>query len=303
MAFDDDPEDQYHGAVKLYGRVTNIMINFYNYLLHHNVCTEYNDNILAARSICQLGAKELPLVLKADFLLPGPFNVACSTLFGGKHQKLYAENMNWDPSLVVVRSEESRIRAMAGFLMHGVVEPLDIAEEVGTDWPKHVRCSMPIQSFFEVVKIEPLSPDSEDYTDVVEHVGDEKVRLEPCGGLYPRRLPAPEFQDYDLPPKSRDSAIKTAEQEYEEDRFILEASILDCMYPRMKFEAVIRLTPWNWAYIDSVSKVYCSFHEYLANELIKGPSQWKDLKWFKKRNVEMTEEEIKDMERIMRLAD
>ncbi|KAK6539748.1 hypothetical protein TWF694_009944 [Orbilia ellipsospora] len=57
--------------------------NFLNWLLYNSVCPEYTENIHLALATCQMAARELPICSVLSNSLPGDFNKACSTLFGG----------------------------------------------------------------------------------------------------------------------------------------------------------------------------------------------------------------------------
>jgi Argonaute siRNA chaperone (ARC) complex subunit Arb1 len=74
--------------------------NFLNYVEFHNVFPEYADNITAAKALIQTAKKEL-ILNRSSFrrvsdnrrcgnLMPGMFNKACSTYFGGYYQGLYS---------------------------------------------------------------------------------------------------------------------------------------------------------------------------------------------------------------------
>ncbi|KZZ89503.1 Argonaute complex, subunit Arb1 [Ascosphaera apis ARSEF 7405] len=76
-------------------KATNVLRNFLNYLLYHNVCPEYTENILAARDVVDTAEKELWLLHEADLWSPGDFNMACSTLFGGQYLNGYTGDADW----------------------------------------------------------------------------------------------------------------------------------------------------------------------------------------------------------------
>lgn len=59
------------------------MTNFYNYLMHHNVCPEYLAQIKAARDVVKLGRNQLIAIHNLGSLIPGEFNIACSVLLEG----------------------------------------------------------------------------------------------------------------------------------------------------------------------------------------------------------------------------
>ena len=63
-------------------RSATVVTNFYNYLLHHNVCREYEGQLHAAKAVCATAAIEIPALYELVATLPGPFNRACSTKGG-----------------------------------------------------------------------------------------------------------------------------------------------------------------------------------------------------------------------------
>ncbi len=78
-----------------------MLTNFLNYIEWHNVFPEYAENIIKAKSTVQKGKHELIINRfpytkrmvdrrKCSNLLPGHFNTACSTYFGGYYQGLYS---------------------------------------------------------------------------------------------------------------------------------------------------------------------------------------------------------------------
>lgn len=67
--------------------------------MYHSVAPEHTTSILAARDICDLAEKELILCRQVSSRLPGKFNMACSTLFGGYYKGMQDETMTWDAGL------------------------------------------------------------------------------------------------------------------------------------------------------------------------------------------------------------
>jgi hypothetical protein len=59
-------------------------------VLYHNVAPEYYENIKDAMEICERGEKELMLCAHVSNCLPGNFNKACSTIFGGVFEGIYS---------------------------------------------------------------------------------------------------------------------------------------------------------------------------------------------------------------------
>jgi len=65
-------------------------------IIYHNVAPEHADGINEAIQICDMAEKELALCRHTSHRLPGNFNMACSTLFGGHYAGMKDETMTWD---------------------------------------------------------------------------------------------------------------------------------------------------------------------------------------------------------------
>ncbi|KAH6894561.1 Argonaute complex, subunit Arb1 [Thelonectria olida] len=59
----------------------DVVENFLRYVLHHDVCNEYKDNIKAAIVVCDVARKEWPMLRRIYASLPGQFNLAAGELF------------------------------------------------------------------------------------------------------------------------------------------------------------------------------------------------------------------------------
>ncbi|KAK5628434.1 hypothetical protein RRF57_004149 [Xylaria bambusicola] len=59
----------------------DVVKNFLNYVLMHDVCPEYTANIVAARHVCDIAPIELRYIHELTFELPGLFNCAARSLF------------------------------------------------------------------------------------------------------------------------------------------------------------------------------------------------------------------------------
>lgn len=76
--------------------VTTTLSRFMDYLLQRDVCPEYVEQVLAARSVCRGATDELWCCAQVLRHLPSDFNIACSTLFGGQYSKYYDGVSSWD---------------------------------------------------------------------------------------------------------------------------------------------------------------------------------------------------------------
>ncbi|KAK6335450.1 hypothetical protein TWF696_002226 [Orbilia brochopaga] len=121
----------------------NLIRNFLNFILYHNVCPEFTDNIKLAIKTCELAGDELPICAVLSDKLPGSFNKACSTLFGGYWSLIIPqpwapgeekENSNLEPGLT--REEAQKIyESLVHELPHvDATVPLDKVTEIAKEW-------------------------------------------------------------------------------------------------------------------------------------------------------------------------
>ncbi|RYP39145.1 hypothetical protein DL767_002325 [Monosporascus sp. MG133] len=64
-------------------KASKLIKNFLNYVLQHDACPEYADNIMAARNICDIAPLEMRATHELVHELPGIFNRAAASLFCG----------------------------------------------------------------------------------------------------------------------------------------------------------------------------------------------------------------------------
>jgi hypothetical protein len=62
-------------------QAANLVANFLNYIMIHDVCPEYNSQILTARAICEAAPAELQHARALFYELQDPFNTAARFLF------------------------------------------------------------------------------------------------------------------------------------------------------------------------------------------------------------------------------
>jgi hypothetical protein len=65
------------------GKAIAVVENFLRYVLQHDVCPEYVDDVKAALEVCDAAREELPLMRELPTVLPGTFNLAAADLFCG----------------------------------------------------------------------------------------------------------------------------------------------------------------------------------------------------------------------------
>ena len=274
---------------------TRVMMNFYNYLLHHNVCPEYKDQILAARDICVLAQAELPIVQALDAALPGPFSNACSFLFDGQYAQLYSDTDSWASRVLGDRDmklEAARIvfttavGALGSDAMFDAIDPQHSAVNSSGDcnsWFPDIRCTAVMETGLEIITIHPPTQTALGfYKDAQRKLAGSKLSLEPLGRLICKPWAHVDFVGSDLPEGVNINAPDLVET-YE---FWLEGNLLARCVEGLKLDCTLRRLEWvdgsgrdgMW-YLDSIDRVFCSFYMVLLNELMD--RSWKGVVWVK----------------------
>lgn len=244
---------------------TNILRNFYNYLLHHDVCNEYVDQLHAAGKVCDLAEEELPKLAIVDRSLPGGFNVACSILFGGNYADTQSgigdwategEELNWS-------KEEAKKVFCAGIAAWASDDQLLVVEDV-LSHGKQVKVVSEVEIGLEVVSTELMTDDAK------EVYGDPRLAntfVRPMGRMHCKLWDVPNAPPVDIPAQSVGIAKC---QTYE---FLVDEETLNHCFPGLKMEACVMELAIGVKWIDYVQTTYPSFHTWLTNETIR---DWKE---------------------------
>ena len=257
------------------------MRNFHNYLLHHDVCPEYRTDIEAARRICDIGERELPVIQRLGQILPGQFNVALSALSSGYHQFELQDCQTWDENAEEVDIEETK-NNFKRIVEKGVVayEDQNLSQRIknrldSTDNNfSYFQCTEEIQIALKVTEIilsEPSKKNSE---------ADTKSPPVPksLGKLKCQVYKLPTFETYDLPSLASGSASTKTKQEQAqwEYEFLIDNAILEQCFIGLKMEVTVRKLDEGLEYLDNVRALYCSFYTLLPNDLMM---HWKEPEW------------------------
>lgn len=229
---------------------SKVILSFLAYLLQHEVCKEYTADIMAAKKVCVVAEKELLAIQQLQQLLPGKFNMALSTLFGGQYEAFCAPDEPWDDGNMAdtgnIALDKKTAREIfekgAKFLSARGVTFNQISTLVSVE-----------QRNFEVVK----SSTSEDI-------------LVPVKCKY---WEGPILDEPDMPEE-----IPAGEQ-----TFWLEPAIAKLLLPGMKLEVALCELDNGYRFFD-VAGVFCSFYTYLENEKMldwkePGKKHYPEQKW------------------------
>jgi Argonaute siRNA chaperone (ARC) complex subunit Arb1 len=262
-------------TVKEVKECSAVIRNFLNYVLSHSVCPEYTQEIMAARKICDLAEVELPLIRELGNLLPGDFNTAASTLYGGYYNRFGVQNSLWvDDDLATDPQRRRRLYGM----------PIAEAERIfktaiaflGT-W-EHYQCVMKpyegeVKSMLksiEVVEIVLATPEMRKKYAGVKDLSGDAGNFQPLGVLKVKHWDNPDGPEEDTSDDGQ-SATETPPDSVI-DEFWLESHILEKCFVGMKFEATVHELSIGIKYFDVVNNIYCSFFTYLPSSRLDG---WK----------------------------
>ena len=271
---------------------TLVIRNFLNYLLHHDVCPEYMDQIHAARRVCDLADKELPMTISAKFRLPGDFNLSCSELFGGSLQGIGTENPEWvagiDTIGVGISPEKARQAFKVALAVHGSDELSRRYREQNA--AEGVKIISDQDIGLEITGIMPTD-------DMIRHFYKSHPAakgLEPVGKLRAKTWHSAYSPILDLTEEEALVASQKANlvEEYE---FWVEDHVLEKCFVGMKLSATVRELSFGLKFFDSVFGVWCSFFTVLPNEAM---AEWRKVEDepLPMRKVESALKEIVDNE-------
>ncbi|KAH7398443.1 Argonaute siRNA chaperone complex subunit Arb1-domain-containing protein [Pyrenochaeta sp. MPI-SDFR-AT-0127] len=253
--------------------VCQVLRSFYNYLLYHKVCPEYDVQLDVARKFCDTAEKELPKVKAAGLALPGDFNKAASTIFGGAQAGLYVSDKAWAEELkkeginfedIGIRVEEARIKFATGVAIMGSDEQY---ERVGTN-KFRVACNEFAGLQVTAIRV-PDKLTKASYAQQSEALQHKLGRLEPLGKLICRSQYTEDCDEWDLPkdkgrfPNGKPDQPHQA-KEYE---FWVEEKVLAECFVGMRLHARVLTLEGGLTILDEAIETMCSFFTWIPNEL------------------------------------
>ncbi|KAF2739109.1 hypothetical protein EJ04DRAFT_428088 [Polyplosphaeria fusca] len=253
-----------------------VLRSFYNYLLSHNVCDEYRDDLLNARVLCDKADKELPRTFEAGECLPGEFNRAASTLFKGYHADLFIgdqewakeaakqEGINWIGDTVGMQLEQANVIFRMGVTVYGNDEQYESTLQQDLS---NVHVVTREDLSLEVTGIEISTEDiKQTYTNQNE-VWKHKLRLQTLGKIFCRSIHIGDFDEYNLPSSVSTNGklpLPKVGMTYE---FWVDDEILTKCFEGMKMDAQVITLDNGITILDRIRECMPSFHKVLLNEL------------------------------------
>lgn len=261
---------------------TSTIHNFLNYLLYHNVCPEYKDDVNAARAACLQADKELCQIARAHAMLPGKFNEACSMIYGGTCQEMYIGDQDWARELgsfTGMNPKLARQTFKIGFTANATDEMFEkykSQSQSGT-----ISIASAVETGLEVTE---LILANRDVLKLYDHPDAKSLRA--LGKMKARTWIHPGEPDDDRTEEEKQQqqeeeragagagagpgtggAPREVAEEYE---FWIEDELLQRCFVGMKLETTIRRLSFGLDFFDYLAGAYCSFYTILPNELMVG---------------------------------
>ncbi|KAJ5939258.1 hypothetical protein N7466_002392 [Penicillium verhagenii] len=240
---------------------TDTIRNFLTFLLFHNVCPEYKDDILQARKTCNIARLELSKSMKLIGHVPGDFNRACSSLFSAGYLS--------DDTSGIEKAQNTIKYAIAGTL----------PAEIATLFRQHVRDRdiqvqrIPDIDGFEVISV--AKPE----IDVLAfyHAFTNGLGLTPVGYVKAKSFRDPGKPETDLSTEERwdwDHG-KAPSHEF---LFLIEQDQLDLYYPGLKVQTNVWRLNCGAYYFQGIYSTLPSFAANIGNDLMLNWKRPRDLR-------------------------
>jgi hypothetical protein len=253
---------------------------------------------MAARRVCDIAERDLIAIKDFRSHLPGAFNIAASTVCGGRYQGAFISTMLWEdqsekaPASAGYEHKEAELIFRAAIAYKGDDALWKKAMEVRTfqhpeslqKFVERVQNNKATRGqarqsgihitntevkAYEIVDIERASLKSFEEVAPIMNAKGVPGTIKPLGTLKVKAWEGPgldpeDMSDDEEPKKMLDESIEP---------FWLEDDILQMMRPGLKLELVVHELNIGIKFFDGVVGLYCSFHTCLENEKLHG---WKE---------------------------
>ncbi|KAF4506087.1 hypothetical protein G6O67_006207 [Ophiocordyceps sinensis] len=223
--------------------------NFLKYILHHDVCPEYDDDVKRALGLCAVAREEWPLVDELQHSLPGTFHLAAVALFCPPSPE------DWNrASRRLPEGCDAKTIFYSACALVGEAEVLKAAQQGRPSVAKEYTCSL------EVVEIQQPCADVAERFGRLE-VADSKLRAGPIGKAF--------FKPTTIEDGWENPAIAPLFGESGVMWLYFEQSLLASMRPGMKMAMTIVELDAGIRFVKAVADVVPTFHTFLPQVLMK----------------------------------
>lgn len=256
----------------------NVLRNFFNYLLYHNVCAEYTDQIHAAIDALKLIEVEYVKLAEVQLSFPGAFNIACSTLLDGHYSKIGYQG-TWMDTEDVKAAKTGFSKYEARAIVNAGIAAFGEPTEINTALDHHV-VNAEEEVGFEVTAIVPSAETSE-----WVHSFFDKLKgtvVSPLGKLVCKR-----FHFQKATPLDLRADYEVGLQSFE---FLLDDELLQKCFIGMKFIATVHQTNSGFWFIDRWSECHGTFYTWCWNERAREAKDYDDPFKLARPKYKVTEE-------------
>ncbi|KAF5002098.1 hypothetical protein FGRMN_581 [Fusarium graminum] len=224
--------------------------NFLRYVLQHDVCPEYEDDVNSALKVCETATVEWPMVRKLYALLPGYFNLAAAELFCPEA----TTKDSW--SFQQFHRPENFDATSVFFSAFALMDEPRLFENLTTKKPSITReftCTLELVQVFR--------PDE----DIVKRVksliiGDKAAQQVPIGKATFKQGVIEDDWEHPVLGWPIDEEVMT---------LFFDDTLLATMVPGMKLTATICELDAGLRFIKTVEIVVPSFYVYLPQEMMR----------------------------------
>ncbi|UKZ72151.1 uncharacterized protein TrAtP1_013089 [Trichoderma atroviride] len=231
----------------------DVVENFLRYILHHEVCPEYEEDVKGAMKICQAAREEWPMLNALQTALPGLFNLAATELFSTP------DASDWAFHLFKVHDGfEAKPVFYSCIAMLEDTTPFEYLSEHRATLREQYECT---------VEVATVTPPSEgtiqrfNCLQVMTKEGTQNLPLAPIGTVTLRHAVIEDGWVH--PDTPHPLATKDIELYFEQN-------ILENFRPGMKMTLEIGEIGGGIAFVKSIRNIVPSFYTFLPQELMRG---------------------------------
>ena len=256
-------------------RYVGIIRNFLNYLLHHDVCPEYREQVEASRKICDQAEHELWQIAQVQALLPGTFNMACSEIFGGTYQGMFNEaSLSWmnaedkKKSSFGISAERARKVFKIGFAANATNEQISKYKEEMKGQQFSITNSQEISLEVTETILGGSIPDIQ-----ALYNSEHAKGLPILGKLKAKTWQSPAALDEDLT-EEEEAELANNPPPVKGYEFWVEDDLLEKIFVGMKFGATVKQLSFGPHFFDACQTIHPSYFSFLPNEMMQG---WREI--------------------------
>lgn len=239
------------GVIKL---AADVVENFLNYVLHHDVCPEYADDVKKAKAICRESLDQISRCFQVTWEGPGDFNIACSALLDHGKRRVFDPDSTSDEYSMPV--EHAQRVFYASVAVHSF-----LFQRMGGKPLKNLEAVDEVKQAFEVVDIrEPDEQQAQTYLGVRDIKG-ETGKVKPCGKLTLRAIDLDDGWD-------KGSFSGPAPGIGDQEEFVLDCAVLQHMTVGMKLKLAVCIVDTGFKFIKAFTDVRPRYYTFLPQELM-----------------------------------